>query len=90
MVPPIYLNKQSISIVNSDVHLGNYISTDIYDRNIVNNVCDFYQRSNSIIADFHVCDSETLDSIHSTFSMHMYGCELWNLTSGYIDKFRIA
>ena len=89
-VPPIYLNKESISIVNSDVHLGNYISSDIHDRNIINNVCDFYQRSNSIIHDFYVCDSETLDSIHSTFSMHMYGCELWNLTSGYVDKFKIA
>ena len=63
-----------ISIVTNDVHLGNYVSADIYDRNIMNNVCDFYQRSNSIMNDLNLCDSETLDNIHSTFSMHMYGC----------------
>ena len=52
---PIYLNNQSISIVSHDKHLGNYISTDIHDRNIIANVCDLYQRSNSIITDFHAC-----------------------------------
>ena len=87
---PIYLNNQSISIVSHDKHLGNYISTDIHDRNIIANVCDLYQRSNSIITEFHACDSETLDSLHSTFCMHMYGCELWNLTSSYINKYIIA
>ena len=79
---PIYLNNQSISIVSHDKHLGNYISTGIHDRNILANVCDLYQRSKSNITDFHVYDSEILDSLHSTFCMHMYGCELWN----YIDK----
>ena len=73
-----------------DKHLGNYISTDIHDRNIIANVCDLYQRSNSIITEFQACDSETLDSLHSTFCMHLYGCELWNLTSSYIDKYIIA
>ena len=72
---PIYLNNQSISIVSHDKHLGNYISTDIHDRNIIANVCDLYQPSTSIITEFHACDSETLDSLHSTFCMHRY--ELW-------------
>ena len=86
----IYLNNQSISIVSHDKHLGNYISTYIHDRNIIENVCDLYQRSNSIFTEFHACDSETLDSLHLTFCMHMYGCELSNLTSSYIDKYIIA
>ena len=51
---------------------------------------DLSQCHNSIITEFHACDSETLDSLHSTFCMHMYGCELWNLTSSYIDKYIIA
>ena len=83
------MNNQSISIVSYDKHLGNYISTDIHGRNIIDNVCDLYRRSNSIITEFHECDSETLDSLHSTFCMHMYGCELWNLTSSHIDKYII-
>ena len=59
-------------------------------RSILAHVCNLYQRSNSIITEFHGCDSETLDSLHSTFCMHMYGCELWNLNSLYIDKYIIA
>ena len=85
----IYLNSQSISIVSRDKHLGNYmyIFTDIHDENILANICDLYQRSNSIIAEFQACDSEILDSLHSKFCMHICGCELWNLTSSYIDKY---
>ena len=87
---PIYLNNQSISIVSHNKHIGNYISTDIHYRNILANVCDLYQHSNSIITGFHACDSETLDSVYSTFCMHKYRCELWDLTSNYIDKYIIA
>ena len=87
---PIYLNNPPISIVSHDKHLGNCISTDIHDRNILANVCDLYQLSDSIITEFHACDSEILDSLHSIFCMNMYGCELWILTSSYIDKYIIA
>ena len=45
---PIYLNGTPVTVVNKDKHLGNTISTDIDDRNIISNVCDFYQRSNSV------------------------------------------
>ena len=44
----------------------------------------------TIINDFSACDSDSLDSMHTTFCMHMYGCELWNLSSGYINKFKTA
>ena len=77
---PIYLNNQSISIVSYDKHLGNYISTDIHDIKIIANLCDLYQRYNRIITEFHARDRETLDILHSTYCMHMYGCELWNFT----------
>ena len=88
--PQFYLNGTPVTVVNKDKHLGNYISTNIYDRNIISNVCDFYQRSNSVISDFGICDSETLDKIHSTFCMHMYGCELWNITDSDVGKFYVA
>ena len=39
---PICLNKPPICIVDIDKHLGNYISNDIHDRNIVSSVCDLY------------------------------------------------
>ena len=89
-ISPIYLNGTPVTVVNKDKHLQNTISTDIYDRNIIRNVCDFYQRSNSVISDFSICDSETLDKVHSTFCMHMYCCELWNLNSSDVQNFYIA
>ena len=58
---PIWLNKQPITIVDNDKHLGNYISNAIHDRNFVSSVCDLYQRSNGIISDFYACNSDTLD-----------------------------
>ena len=89
-ISPIYLNDTPVTVFNKDKHLGNTIPTDIYDRNIINNVFDFYQRSNSAISNFNICDRETLDKVHSTFCMHMYDCELWNLNSSDVQKFYIA
>ena len=89
-IAPIYLNGQIIPVVQQDKHLGNFISSDIYDRNIYANVCDFYQRSHGVVNDFRSCDSYTLDCLHRTYCMHMYSCELWNLNDTTINTFRIA
>ena len=59
-------------------------------QKFVSSVCDLYQRSNSTISDFNACNSDTLDMLHSSFCMHMYGCELWNLSLSYTDKYIIV
>ena len=66
-VPSIYLNGEKVSIVEHENHLGNYVSTDIADRNIIADVCNLYQRSNLQISDFRVCDSITLDNLHKIY-----------------------
>ena len=43
-----------------------------------------------LYSDFSICDSETLDKVHSTFCMHTYGCEFWNLNSSDVQKFYLA
>ena len=81
-----YLNDEVISVVDSDEHLGNYISTNITDRNIIDNICDLFQKSNRVIRDFRVYDSKALVSLHKTYCMHiMNGCELWDLICNYIN-----
>ena len=40
VVPQLYLNGEIIPVVESDKHLGNYISTNIHDRNIIGSVSD--------------------------------------------------
>ena len=47
LIPQINLNGEVISVADSDKHLGKYISTNITDKNIFDNICDLYQRSNS-------------------------------------------
>ena len=95
VILPIYLNREQVSVVKHEKHLGiflstHFLSTNIYDRNIISNVCDLYQRSNLMISDFRVCDCITLDSLFNTYCIHMYGCELWNLSCKYIDEFKVA
>ena len=87
---PIFLNGQKVEVVDHDSHLGNYVATDLRDINITKHVCDLYQRSNNVISDFNACDSVTLDALHQTYCMHMYGCELWNLNCTYVTKFITA
>ena len=41
-VPPKYLNGVEVSIIEHEKHLGNYVSTNISDRNIIANVCNQY------------------------------------------------
>ena len=76
VTPHIKLNGQPVSVVHKDKHIGNYISNSIHDRHILNNICDLYQRSNLLISQFISFDSETVDRLHKTYCMHMYGCEL--------------
>ena len=79
-------------IVNTkhDIHLGNLMSCDIYDRNIDNTVCDFYQNSHGLINEFRACYCITLDALRRAYCMHMYGCALWNLNDKKIEAFRIS
>ena len=43
-----------------------------------------------LLSDFTSCNSESLDSLHDTLCMHMYGYELWNLSNGQDNKYTKA
>ena len=40
--------------------LGNFISNNIYDRNIKAHVCRYIGKTNAIVCNFGCCDSSTL------------------------------
>ena len=67
VIRPIYLNGEQVSVVEHEKHLGNFLTTNIDDRNIISNVCDLYQMSNLLISDFRVCDCIALDSLFNTY-----------------------
>ena len=46
VIPQTYLNGEVIPVVDPDKHLGNYISTNITDIYIIDNICDLYHKSN--------------------------------------------
>ena len=74
---PIFLNGKRIPVVSRDRHLGSFNSTAMLDRNMIDHVSDFYQRSYWIISDFMGCDYTTLDNLHRNFRLHLHGCELY-------------
>ena len=63
-VPQVYPNGEKIPVVDSDKHLGNFISTNIADRNITENVCDLYKLSNWIINFIFVWFVNQLTAVH--------------------------
>ena len=84
----VYVTLRNTTVRNSlhGKHLGNFISNNIYDRNIKEHVCRFIGKINAILCDFGCCDSSTLVNIHRTFCMDLYGCELWNISSKYTEE----
>ena len=89
-IPHIIVNGQPVSVVFKDKHLGNYISSSVNDRHIIENTCNLCQRSNLLISQFRPCNNETLDNLHMTYCMHMYGCKLWNLNEKDITQFKVT
>ena len=66
VIPQTYLNGEVIPVVDPDKHLGNHISTNITDINII----DPYQKSiRKVISDFRACHSNALDNLRRTYYM---------------------
>ena len=86
----VTLGNTTVRTSLHEKHLGNFISNNIYDRNIKEHVCRFIGKTNAILCDFGCCDSSTLVNIHRTFCMNLHGCELWNISSKYTEEMHTA
>ena len=71
-------------------HFGNFISNNIYDRNIKEHVCRFIVKTNAILCDCGCCNSSTIVNNHRTLCMDLYGCELRNISSKYTEEIHTA
>ena len=76
--------------VDSETYLGVSLKSDITDRAITQTVCSFYKKSNHVIANYSMLDSFSRCKLHTSFCMSIYGSELWNYNSGYIEKIFVA
>ena len=81
---------KTVNIVQNETYLGNYIGNDIVDRGITQSACSFLQKTNHIVAEFSMLDSYSLCKLHSTYCMSLYGSELWNYNSRYVEQIFVS
>lgn len=86
----IQLFNHRIEIVDSYTHLGTYVSTKIEDRNVQKLLQQFYMRTNYMLADFNMLNSDVLKQLHNSYCMNFYGSELLNLNKSYMLKIYTA
>ena len=88
----VKLCGKEVLLVPHETYLCNFIGSDIFDRAITQSVCAFSRRSNHLIADFSMIDSFSLHKLPSNYCMCLclYGCELWNHNSRYINDIYVA
>ena len=72
--------------VDSETYLGVSLKSDITDRAITQTVCSFYQKSNHVISNYSMLGSFSRCKLHTGFCMSLYGGELWNYNSRYIEE----
>ena len=77
--------------VDSETYLGVSLKSDITDRATTQTVCSFYQKITMyVIANYSMLDSFSRCKLHTSFCMSLYGSELWNYNSRYIEKNCVA
>ena len=86
----ITLCGKPVEIVDNVQYLGNYVSRDICNRNIESVIQDFWYKHNCMRANFNMLNSNTLNKLHSTYCMNIYGSELFNYNSKYVNKLYVA
>ena len=86
----VKLCGKELLLVSHETYFGNFIGSDIFDRAITQSVCAFNQSSNHLIADFSMIDSFSLHKLHYNYYISLYGCELWNYNSRYINDMYVA
>ena len=77
----IQLCGKKVLLVSHETYLGNCIGTDIFDREIIQSVCAFNQRSNHLITDFSMIDSFSLYKLNSNYCISLYGCDTSTITA---------
>ena len=80
----ITLSGSPVEVVTHETYLGNFIGTNIYERDIKSVVSGLYRRANHVRADFGCIDCFTHYKLFSTYCTNFYGSELWNYNRSYI------
>ena len=71
-------------------HLGVQIGRRANEQNIANSVADLYARTNGLKALFRHVPWRVRLKLFSSFCLHLYGCESWDISSNRVESFSIA
>ena len=79
-----------IECVDNEKHLGNVIGKESNANNIKQCINDFYGRVNVLIANFKFVSPSIRYDLFKTFCMPLYGVQLWDFSSPFVDRFLVA
>ena len=80
-------NSQPIPHVDSCMHLGNELCSNNRNVLIGNAVSDLNCRLNNLLADFSHCDSNTLSLLFQSYCMNIYGSQMWQFNTRFVNQF---
>ena len=84
-------NGTRIDFVEQCTHLGTIIYSDISRKNVDFAVNDLFMRTNNLMADFSYTHSSTLSVLYNSYSMNVYGSQLWCFNDHKsINRFYVA
>ena len=88
--PIIKLCNQLVQVVDSEVYLGSRTYNNVYKMSSDEIVCDFGRRSNHVVHNFKMCDSQTLCRIFSSHCECFYGCEILHYNMSYMSNLYVS
>jgi hypothetical protein len=86
----ITFNGKEIQSSPVETHLGTKIGPGVCSQNIKSSVNDLYWRTNITLCQFDNAFSWVKYKLFKSFSMSIYGCQLWNLSDKNTELFYVA
>ena len=84
-----FMNNQ-IASSDSSIHLCNVIGPNISTRRVKSIIADFNRETYVLLSCFYNVGTNCLYKIFISICMSLYGCQLWDVSHKYINKFYVS
>lgn len=89
--PTVSLSGTSLKWEETIKHLGNYISSDLSEREeVAHKRGELFGRVNSLLGNFAGMHHSVLSKLFKTQCLHLYGCQSWRLNDRHVKSFQTA
>ena len=88
-VSDISLNCMPLQVSERGVHLGHPIGRNCNNDAISKGISDIVYRTNYVMSKFGFCNALLRSNMFDTYCTSFYGCPLWDLRNGHINRFYI-